>query len=114
MAEHVRLHHGRVWVEDRPDGHAGARFVVELPALDDEHATEGDGTYLGDDYGLDEVVVPPVGSPAVEDPDDAGSGTAGAHPQAIDSVASDGTPPGTAAPSAPERQAAISDGGPTP
>jgi hypothetical protein len=29
-------------------------------------------------------------------------------------VASDGTPPGTAAPSAPERQAAISDGGPTP
>ncbi len=114
VAEHVRLHHGRVWVEDRPDGHAGARFVVELPALDDEHATEGDGTYLGDDYGLDEVVVPPVGSPAVEDPDDAGSGTAGAHPQAIDSVDSDGTPPGTAAPSAPERQAAISDGGPTP
>jgi signal transduction histidine kinase len=27
--EHVRLHHGRVWVEDRPGG--GARFVVELP-----------------------------------------------------------------------------------
>ncbi|MBK9179990.1 MAG: HAMP domain-containing histidine kinase [Acidimicrobiales bacterium] len=28
-AEHVRLHWGRVWVEDAPDG--GARFVVELP-----------------------------------------------------------------------------------
>jgi signal transduction histidine kinase len=30
VAEHVRLHHGRVWVEDNPDG--GARFVIELPA----------------------------------------------------------------------------------
>jgi signal transduction histidine kinase len=31
VAEHVRLHNGRVWVEDRPDGQSGARFVVELP-----------------------------------------------------------------------------------
>ena len=31
--EHVRLHHGRVWVEDRPGG--GARFVVELPVKDE-------------------------------------------------------------------------------
>jgi signal transduction histidine kinase len=30
--EHVRLHAGRVWVEDRPGG--GARFVVELPVAD--------------------------------------------------------------------------------
>ncbi len=30
VAEHVRLHGGRVWVQDRPGG--GARFVVELPA----------------------------------------------------------------------------------
>jgi two-component system sensor histidine kinase MtrB len=30
VAEHVRLHGGRVWVEDRSDGR-GARFVVELP-----------------------------------------------------------------------------------
>jgi len=30
VAEHVRLHGGRVWVEDRPGG-PGARFVVELP-----------------------------------------------------------------------------------
>jgi two-component system, OmpR family, sensor histidine kinase MtrB len=28
-AEHVRLHGGRIWVEERPGG--GARFVVELP-----------------------------------------------------------------------------------
>jgi two-component system, OmpR family, sensor histidine kinase MtrB len=32
VAEHVRLHGGRVWVEDGPDG-SGARFVVELPKL---------------------------------------------------------------------------------
>jgi signal transduction histidine kinase len=30
--EHVRMHGGRVWVEDRSDGEPGARFVVELPA----------------------------------------------------------------------------------
>ncbi|MDP8976380.1 MAG: HAMP domain-containing histidine kinase [Actinomycetota bacterium] len=29
VAEHIHLHAGRVWVEDRPGG--GARFVVELP-----------------------------------------------------------------------------------
>ncbi len=30
--EHVRLHGGRVWVENRLDGEQGARFVIELPA----------------------------------------------------------------------------------
>ncbi len=30
--EHVRMHGGRVWVEDRVDGQPGARFVLELPA----------------------------------------------------------------------------------
>jgi signal transduction histidine kinase len=30
--EHVRMHGGRVWVEDRVDGEPGARFVLELPA----------------------------------------------------------------------------------
>jgi len=30
--EHVRMHGGRVWVEDRADGEPGARFVIELPA----------------------------------------------------------------------------------
>jgi signal transduction histidine kinase len=31
--EHVRLHGGQVWVEDRRDGRSGARFVVELPVV---------------------------------------------------------------------------------
>jgi signal transduction histidine kinase len=30
--EHVRLHGGRVWVDDRADGEPGARFCIELPA----------------------------------------------------------------------------------
>jgi signal transduction histidine kinase len=33
VAEHVRLHQGRVWVEERHDGESGARFVVELPRI---------------------------------------------------------------------------------
>jgi len=33
VAEHVRLHGGRVWVEDRGDDEQGARFVIELPVL---------------------------------------------------------------------------------
>lgn len=33
VAEHVHLHGGRVWVEDRADGEPGARFVVELPIV---------------------------------------------------------------------------------
>jgi signal transduction histidine kinase len=32
--EHVRMHGGRVWVEDRLDGEAGARFVIELMAAE--------------------------------------------------------------------------------
>jgi two-component system sensor histidine kinase MtrB len=28
---HVNLHRGQIWVEDRPDQLAGARFVIELP-----------------------------------------------------------------------------------
>ena len=31
VAEHVHLHQGRVWCEDRPDGQPGIRFVVQLP-----------------------------------------------------------------------------------
>jgi signal transduction histidine kinase len=34
VAEHVRVHGGRVWVEDRLDGAEGARFVVELPVVE--------------------------------------------------------------------------------
>ena len=36
VAEHVALHKGSVWVEDRLDGEPGARFVVELPVAWDE------------------------------------------------------------------------------
>jgi signal transduction histidine kinase len=32
VEEHVRMHGGSVWVEDRADGEPGARFVLELPA----------------------------------------------------------------------------------
>jgi signal transduction histidine kinase len=32
VEEHVKLHGGRVWVEDRADDGHGARFVIELPA----------------------------------------------------------------------------------
>jgi two-component system sensor histidine kinase MtrB len=34
--EHVRLHGGKVWVEDRADGADGARFVVQLPVEEHE------------------------------------------------------------------------------
>jgi two-component system sensor histidine kinase MtrB len=32
--EHVRMHGGRVWVEDRLDGESGARFVIEIMATE--------------------------------------------------------------------------------
>jgi signal transduction histidine kinase len=32
--EHIRLHGGKVWVEERRDGQPGARFVVELPIVE--------------------------------------------------------------------------------
>ena len=52
--EHIRLHGGRVWVEDRPSVGGGARFVIELPAIPLPAA----GSAPGDDaagftYGLD-------------------------------------------------------------
>ena len=40
--EHIRLHGGRVWVEDRHDGDVGARFVVELPLVDPPAAEDPD------------------------------------------------------------------------
>ena len=40
VAEHVGLHGGRVWVEDRPDSTPGARFVVELPVTEPDHEME--------------------------------------------------------------------------
>ena len=40
VAEHVRLHGGRVWVTERTDGKRGARFVVELPVGEHDDDTE--------------------------------------------------------------------------
>lgn len=42
VREHVALHGGRVWVEEREDGEPGARFVVELPVVtgDEEEPEE--------------------------------------------------------------------------
>ena len=40
VAEHVALHRGRVWVEDRPGG--GARFVIELPSRADGEVPRDD------------------------------------------------------------------------
>lgn len=50
VEEHIRLHGGRVWVEDRNDGEPGARFVVELPVAD---LPPDDG---GDIMAADELV----------------------------------------------------------
>jgi signal transduction histidine kinase len=33
VSEHLRLQGGDVWVEDRPDGQSGARFVVDLAGV---------------------------------------------------------------------------------
>lgn len=40
VAEHIRLHDGRVFVADRTDGVCGARFVIELPAFDGSSGDE--------------------------------------------------------------------------
>jgi signal transduction histidine kinase len=42
VREHVQLHGGRVWVDDRLDGEPGARFVVELPVVPGEQEPEED------------------------------------------------------------------------
>jgi len=42
VAEHVALHKGSVWVEDRADGERGARFVIELPVAWDDQARHDD------------------------------------------------------------------------
>ena len=34
VAEHIGLHGGTVWCEDRPDGRPGARFVIAIPIGD--------------------------------------------------------------------------------
>jgi signal transduction histidine kinase len=46
--EHVNLHRGRVWVEDRSDGKSGARFVVELPTVSAEERDAAPYELTGD------------------------------------------------------------------
>jgi signal transduction histidine kinase len=36
IREHLNLHGGRAWAEDRPDGEPGGRFVIELPLVPEE------------------------------------------------------------------------------
>lgn len=53
--EHIRMHDGRVWVEDRSDGEPGARFVIELPArepIDYVASADDDHEYEHHDGGL--------------------------------------------------------------
>jgi signal transduction histidine kinase len=42
VQEHIALHGGQVWVEDRADGLSGARFVMELPGAAQEVPPEED------------------------------------------------------------------------
>ena len=69
VSEHVKLHGGRVWVEEAPSG--GARFVVELPLVEPEEAPE-----LPDAEGAE-----PVGSP---ERDEVAVATDGSAPRSDD------------------------------
>ena len=53
VAEHVGLHGGRVWVEDRAGTSTGARFVVELPVTEPD--MDFDGISALREPGLDEM-----------------------------------------------------------
>ena len=48
--EHVTLHRGRIWAENRTDGIRGARFIVELP-IDTSHVNDED---MHDEHNIDE------------------------------------------------------------
>jgi signal transduction histidine kinase len=41
-AEHARIQGGSVWVEGRPDGRSGSRFVIELPIVEPSLPVEGE------------------------------------------------------------------------
>jgi signal transduction histidine kinase len=66
VAEHVRLHHGRVWVEDGAAG--GATFVIELPLLADGPEDHGAHETVSEEAGPREV------SSAAFDADDRAQG----------------------------------------
>jgi two-component system, OmpR family, sensor histidine kinase MtrB len=76
VAEHVRVHGGDVWVEDRPDGESGARFVFTIPL-------QGRRTDRSADDGLDELRPPPAGAPPAAVPDHATLDKTGAARDAL-------------------------------
>jgi two-component system sensor histidine kinase MtrB len=41
-AEHARIQGGSVWVDSRPDGKSGSRFVIELPIVEPSVPAEGE------------------------------------------------------------------------
>jgi signal transduction histidine kinase len=41
-AEHARIQGGSVWVDNRPDGRSGSRFVIELPIVEPSLPAEGE------------------------------------------------------------------------
>jgi two-component system sensor histidine kinase MtrB len=57
--EHARIQGGSIWVEERPDGASGARFVIELPYVEPRDVIDPDDLDEGavdEPSGLDEVV----------------------------------------------------------
>jgi two-component system, OmpR family, sensor histidine kinase MtrB len=55
IREHVHLHAGQVWTEDRPDEQPGARFVIELPVVPEDEADEADVDLPEGEAPLDQV-----------------------------------------------------------
>jgi signal transduction histidine kinase len=74
VAEHVRLHGGRVWFESAPGG--VNRFVVELPLAAATSALTGDDE-AGGDESADAPQEPHIASPGDSAPGDRAPGEAG-------------------------------------
>lgn len=64
VAEHVRMHDGRVWVTDRLDGQPGARFVIELDATDLDDDLHGHDA----DHAADHTREPTNGMGVLDEP----------------------------------------------
>jgi two-component system, OmpR family, sensor histidine kinase MtrB len=60
IREHLHLHLGRIWVEDRPNGQPGARFVIELPLVAEDGSTEGPELTDDEELPLDQVPAEPT------------------------------------------------------
>jgi hypothetical protein len=80
--EHARLHGGTVWVEDRPNGEPGSRFVVSLPLLTEELTSGLDEEFLTD-LVEDELAGPDSDHPNPDSPDSEPLSVAEGRPQSI-------------------------------